>query len=145
AEARGAARRRGRPSAPANSPSPGPPPPVFRSETYATLLLLPLVQYTLLFLLAGLALWVAWRVVNYPVFADFLIATEAELNKVSWTTRRKLVQDTIVVLVTVFLMAVYLFTMDHARSQLLSWKPIRVIQFQEDANKANKTADQKPW
>ncbi len=34
------------------------------------------------------ALWLAWRVVNVPSFADFLIATEAELNKVSWTTRR---------------------------------------------------------
>ena len=33
---------------------------------------------------------------------DFLIATEAEMNKVSWTTRKRLVKDTIVVLVTVF-------------------------------------------
>jgi preprotein translocase SecE subunit len=130
---------------PSELPKTEPVPPVFGSETYTTLLLLPLVQYTLLFLLAGLALWVAWRVVNYPAFADFLIATEAELNKVSWTTRRKLVQDTIVVLVTVFLMAVYLFAMDQAWSQLLSLGPIRVIQIQEDTNKANKTADQKPW
>ena len=50
-------------------------------------------------------LWRAWRgMVNFPAFADFLIATEAEMNKVSWTTRKRLVQDTIVVLTTVVLM-----------------------------------------
>ncbi len=65
----------------------------------------------LLPLIAGL-LWVAWRVVNWPTFADFLIATEAEMNKVSWTTRKRLVQDTIVVLVTVFLLTAYLFIID---------------------------------
>ncbi|MEM8680119.1 MAG: preprotein translocase subunit SecE, partial [Planctomycetota bacterium] len=32
-------------------------------------------------LLAGLLL--SWRAVNYPKFADFLIAVEAEMNKVS--------------------------------------------------------------
>jgi preprotein translocase SecE subunit len=64
-----------------------------------------------LLLTVGL-LWVAWRVVNWPTFADFLIATEAEMNKVSWTTRKRLVQDTIVVLVTVFLLTVFLFLID---------------------------------
>jgi preprotein translocase SecE subunit len=59
------------------------------------------------------ACWFAWRVVNWPTFADFLIATEAEMNKVSWTTRKRLVQDTIVVLVTVFLMTVGLFALDY--------------------------------
>jgi preprotein translocase SecE subunit len=54
----------------------------------------------------------AWRLVNVPAFADFLIATEAEINKVSWTTRRRLIQDTIVVLVTVFLMTMFLFFVD---------------------------------
>ncbi len=71
--------------------------------------LLPSVQFTVPLLLLAAALWLAWRVVNLPAFADFLIATEAEMNKVSWTTQRRLFQDTIVVLVTVVLMAVYLF------------------------------------
>src|SRR5215208_6677182 len=31
--------------------------------------------------------WVAYRLVNMPNFADFLIAVEAEMNKVSWPTR----------------------------------------------------------
>ena len=31
--------------------------------------------------------WIAFRLVNLPSFADFLIAVEAEMNKVSWPTR----------------------------------------------------------
>ena len=29
-------------------------------------------------------LWLGYRIVNVPQFADFLIAVEAEMNKVSW-------------------------------------------------------------
>ena len=126
-------------------PKTEPIPPVFGTETYRTIRLLPVAPYTLLFLLGGLTLWGAWRIVNYPTFADFLIATEAELNKVSWTTRRKLMQDTVVVLVTVALMAVYLFAMDQAWSHLLHWQPIRVIQFDSDPSKAKSTDEKKPW
>ena len=35
-------------------------------------------------------LWIAYRLVNFPAFADFLIAVEAEMNKVSWPTRAEL-------------------------------------------------------
>lgn len=82
--------------------------------------LLPDVRLTLPLLLAVGALWLSFRVVNLPVFADFLIATEAEMNKVSWTTRKRLVQDTIVVLVTVFLMTLFLFTVDQLWARALS-------------------------
>ena len=64
--------------------------------------------------------WVAWRAVNYPVFADFLIATEAEINKVSWTSRKALIRDTIVVLTTLFLMTVFLFVVDLFWNAVLS-------------------------
>jgi preprotein translocase SecE subunit len=78
--------------------------------------------------LPAILVWVAWRVVNWPVFADFLVATEAELNKVSWTTRKRLVQDTIVVLVTVFLMAVFLFAVDVLWIRILNNSWVRVLQ-----------------
>ncbi|HBI44946.1 MAG TPA: preprotein translocase subunit SecE [Planctomycetales bacterium] len=87
----------------------------------------------------------AWRVVNFPPFADFLIATEAELNKVSWTTRPRLIQDTIVVLVTVALLAIFLFLMDQTWRVVLSWKPIGVLQLSEDQSEKNKSAELKPW
>src|SRR5262249_35192157 len=58
--------------------------------------------------IGALTIWLAYRLVNFPKFADFLIATEAEMSKVTWMTRRRLIQDTIVVLVTVFLMSIFL-------------------------------------
>ena len=122
-------------TAPNPASSPGP--------TNERLMLLPALQYTLPLLLIGLALWVAWRIVNYPAFGDFLIATEAELNKVSWTTRPRLIQDTIVVLVTTFLLAVFLFLMDQTWRVVLSWKPIGVLQI--DTEKVDKSAEQKMW
>jgi preprotein translocase SecE subunit len=79
---------------------------------YAGLTILPSVRFTVPILLVFLAIWVGWRVVNLPVFADFLIATEAELNKVSWTTRKRLIQDTIVVLTTVVLLTIILYVLD---------------------------------
>jgi preprotein translocase SecE subunit len=107
------------------------PDPATASVTYATVPLLPHIKYMLPILLGALGLWLAWRVVNVPSFADFLIATEAELNKVSWTTRRRLIQDTIVVLVTVVLFTVFLFVVDVAWGKILSWKPIGVLKLPE--------------
>jgi preprotein translocase SecE subunit len=82
--------------------------------------LLPDVAYTVPLLIIALGVWVAWRAVNYPTFADFLIATEAEMNKVSWTTRRRLVQDTIVVLVTVVLFTIFLLVVDQVWGWVLT-------------------------
>jgi preprotein translocase SecE subunit len=85
-----------------------------------TWIILPDLRFTVPILLAAGALWIAYRVVNYPVFADFLIATEAELNKVSWTTRKRLIQDTVVVLVTVILLTVFLFLVDQLWASVLT-------------------------
>jgi len=112
---------------------------------YVSLTLLRSVQYTFPLLLLALALWFAWRVVNMPAFADFLIATEAEMNKVSWTTQKRLVQDTIVVLLTVVLTAVYLFGVDQIWRVGLSWKPIGVLVIPEEQSTQNKDLENKPW
>lgn len=63
--------------------------------------------------------WFVYRLVQYPPFVDFLIATEAEMNKVSWTSREDLQRATSVVLATVVLMAVFLFGVDWLWSNLL--------------------------
>jgi preprotein translocase SecE subunit len=89
--------------------------------------LLPDVKYTVPLLLAAAGLWLAFRVVHMPVFADFLIATEAELNKVSWPVRRSVIQDTIVVLTTVLLLTVFLFLVDIGWGWLLSRNVVGVI------------------
>lgn len=69
-------------------------------------------QFSVPLLLALAVLWMAWRAVNIPTFADFLIATEAEMNKVSWSSRKRLIQDTIVVLVTTLLLTLFLLVID---------------------------------
>jgi preprotein translocase SecE subunit len=79
-------------------------------------------------LLGCFVFWLAWRIVNWPLFGDFLIATEAEMNKVSWTTRKRLVQDTIVVLVTVTILTAFLFFVDIAWAWVLSRPLIHVLQ-----------------
>jgi len=61
-------------------------------------------------LLAGL--WIAYRLVNLPSFADFLIAVEAEMNKVSWPTRHELIRASLVVLLTMGLLTLALYVFD---------------------------------
>jgi preprotein translocase subunit SecE len=56
--------------------------------------------------------WIAYRIVNLPRFADFLIAVEAEMNKVSWPTRTELIRSSIVVLITMFVLAGVLLVFD---------------------------------
>ena len=63
-------------------------------------------------LLAAIGSWVAYRLVNYPIFADFLIAVEAEMNKVSWPGRQQLWNASVVVMFVIFAMAAALFLFD---------------------------------
>ena len=65
--------------------------------------------------------WLVYRLLSYPPFADFLIATEAEMNKVSWTSRDDLKRATAVVLGTVALVSVFLFGVDWLWSNILQW------------------------
>jgi len=70
------------------------------------------MQYALPGVLLLVCGWVAYRLVNVPSFADFLIAVEAEMNKVSWPTRQELFRGSAVVLVTIILLAAVLFGFD---------------------------------
>lgn len=70
-----------------------------------------------LLLIAGL--WLGYRLVNMSAFADFLIAVEAEMNKVSWPSRTELIRASIVVIVLMFGLTMVLFTYDVVLDQLL--------------------------
>ena len=59
-----------------------------------------------------LGLWIGYRMVNVPTFADFLISVEAEVNKVSWPTRHELFRGSVVVLITIIGLAAVLFGFD---------------------------------
>jgi preprotein translocase SecE subunit len=78
-------------------------------------------------IMAVAAFWLSWRAVNFPMFADFLIASEAEMNKVSWTSRKRLIQDTIVVLTTVVLFTFFLLAIDQVWGWVLSRDIIKIV------------------
>ncbi len=69
-------------------------------------------------------LWCVYRLVNVPAFADFLIAVEAEMNKVSWPTRPEWVRAAIVVLITLFSLAAILYSYDAFWRSLFQWTGI---------------------
>jgi len=62
--------------------------------------------------MASLGTWIAYRVVNHDRFAEFLIATESEVDKVHWPDRKHVHRATVVVIVTMLLMGAMLFVFD---------------------------------
>jgi preprotein translocase subunit SecE len=72
----------------------------------------PVFKYVIPAVLLVAGLWIGYRIVNLPSFADFLIAVEAEMNKVSWPTRSELVRASMVVIILIFGLTVVLFGYD---------------------------------
>jgi preprotein translocase subunit SecE len=62
--------------------------------------------------LTALGMWLGYRLVNWPRFADFLIAVEAEMNKVSWPKKSELYRASMVVIFTMAFLALLLFCYD---------------------------------
>ena len=63
-------------------------------------------------LLAVFALLVWWLVGRHRKANDFLVATEGEMKKVNWTSRKEVIGSTKVVIASVILLAVLLFLVD---------------------------------
>jgi preprotein translocase subunit SecE len=74
-----------------------------------------------LVVLVGLLLF---RVVNRQKSADFLIATESEMKKVSWSSKKEIVGSTKVVIVTTFILAGLLFGVDMIFVLVFRWTGI---------------------
>jgi preprotein translocase SecE subunit len=55
---------------------------------------------------------VGWYLMNKPSNVEFLIATDVEMKKVNWTSRRELIGSTKVVVSFMFLTAIFLFAVD---------------------------------
>jgi preprotein translocase SecE subunit len=53
-----------------------------------------------------------WYYLNKPVVVDFLIATESEMKKVNWTSRKELFGSTKVVILFMFIISGLLFFVD---------------------------------
>jgi preprotein translocase subunit SecE len=71
-------------------------------------------------ILLVLGFWLGYRLVNLPTFADFLIAVEAEMNKVSWPSQQELLRASLVVIVLIFGLTLVLFAYDNVWAWLLS-------------------------
>ncbi len=84
-----------------------------------------LVRYGVSGLLLVVGLWAAYRLVNLPQFADFLIAVEAEMAKVSWPQRTELIRASAVVLLTIFALAAVLAGFDLVWLTVFRW--IRIL------------------
>ena len=80
----------------------------------------PAVKYAVPTILLVVGLWIGYRVVNLPSFADFLIAVEAEMNKVSWPSQSELIRSSIVVIVLIFGLTIVLYGYDVIWAWLLS-------------------------
>jgi preprotein translocase subunit SecE len=78
------------------------------------------LRYAVPTVLALVGLWVGYRIVNIPHFADFLIAVEAEMNKVSWPSQDELIRASIVVIVLMAVLTVVLFAYDLVWQALLA-------------------------
>ncbi len=62
-----------------------------------------------------------FKVLNKPKVADFMIATEGEMKKVSWSTKKEIITSTKVVIVTVIIMAILLALVDTGFVQFFRW------------------------
>ncbi|TWT96634.1 preprotein translocase subunit SecE [Botrimarina colliarenosi] len=64
--------------------------------------------------------WAAFRLIQLPKFAEFLIAVEAEMGKVSWPTQSELFKASAVVIFVIFGLAGLLFMYDWILKYVLS-------------------------
>lgn len=62
-----------------------------------------------------------WATFVHPKAGDFMIATEGEMKKVSWSSRREVIGSTKVVIVVTLLLAVVIFAVDIVFQQFFRW------------------------
>lgn len=83
------------------------------------------LRYALPALLVLAGFWFGFRVVNYPKFADFLIAVEAEMNKVTWPSQGELTRSSLVVIFLLASLTFVLFVFDILWYYVFVWIGIR--------------------
>lgn len=67
-----------------------------------------------------LGLWFSYRIVHWYKFAEFLIAVQNEMAKVSWPKKPELINSSVVVILTMFLFTLVLFVYDLVWQALLT-------------------------
>ncbi len=72
----------------------------------------PGLQWIVPGVLLAAGMWIAYRAIHIPKFAEFLIAVEAEMSKVSWPTKTELIRSSAVVIIFIIALAGILFMFD---------------------------------
>jgi preprotein translocase subunit SecE len=67
-----------------------------------------------------LALFISW-LMNKPSIADFMIAAEGEMKKVSWSSKQEIAVSTFIVIIVVVIMAVLLGATDLTFRTFFTW------------------------
>jgi len=67
----------------------------------------------------GVLLW--WFAGFNPKSVDFLVATEGEMKKVNWSSRREIVGSTVVVIAMTIIISLFCWVCDFAFSSLFVW------------------------
>ena len=87
----------------------------------------PIVRTAIPLVIMGACFYVLLRVVNSKKAADFMIATEGEMKKVSWSSKKEIIGSTKVVIVVLLIMGAILAMVDLGWHKLLQW--LNVQQF----------------
>ncbi len=87
------------------------------SNRTTTMWVATIVPVALFLLLAFLIYWI----VNKPSVADFMIAAEGEMKKVSWSSKQEITASTIIVIIVVLIMAALLGTTDFGFRLFFDW------------------------
>ncbi len=82
---------------------------VYQGDEWWKLLITTGIPIVFMVVLGALSWWVAY---GNRSSSDFMIATEGEMKKVSWSTRREIIGSTKVVIMFTALMAITLFVVD---------------------------------
>jgi preprotein translocase subunit SecE len=83
---------------------------------------LGVVRFLVPLALLAAGLWLCYRIVNIPRFADFLIAVESEVAKVSWPTAEEVIRSSAVIIFLIFALAAILAVYD-----LFWWFVLRYV------------------
>ncbi|NIA06240.1 MAG: preprotein translocase subunit SecE [Actinobacteria bacterium] len=81
----------------------------------------PVVQTAVPLGIMAVCFYILLRVVNSKRAADFMIATEGEMKKVSWSSKKEIIGSTKVVIVVLMIMGAVLALVDLGWHKLLQW------------------------
>jgi preprotein translocase subunit SecE len=91
---------------------------IYEGDEFWRLLITRGVPIVFAIVLGSAAWWVAFA---NRASSDFMIATEGEMKKVSWSTKREVIGSTKVVILFTFLFAALLFVVDLAFQTAFKW------------------------